>query len=138
MTYPGEPGYEPYSPGKAHKWAEYFKDIPLEGQWVGRGRTRVWVPSSRGPIQLPQTHNRLAEHLELIGGSIDPSKARIVRVGPTRGGSDLTSFGTWQDIKRPLPDVNPVAEAKQALAGLTPAELRQLVDETNEHLDELR
>lgn len=132
MTYPGDPGYTPYEAPPEHKWADLFRDVPMTGQWVGK----IWV-AGRGVLTLPHTASRLAEHAELVGLRLDESKAKIVRVGPTRGGPHLAAAGHWQDVTKPLPDVNPIAAVKEVAQDLTPAEKAQLVADLQADLDDI-
>lgn len=135
--YPGDPGYQPYEAPPEHRWAHLFKDIPLAGEWAGDGPGRVWVQTRPGCLVLPHNASRIAEHVELVGGHIDETAAKIRRV-PPRGGEHAAGGGHWQDVRKPVPDTDKVAELSAHAAQLTPAELRQFVEQAHATLDEMR
>lgn len=112
----------PYVPEerKRHRWEDLFMDIPLK---MERGLDGLYAAAG-GPLLLPHTAARLAEHVELCGfGDPDESAARIRRVDLPRG-----AF-RWQDVKVAIPDVDPVDKVHTvANAALTPAERADLIE----------
>ncbi|QCG77766.1 hypothetical protein QLQ77_gp20 [Gordonia phage Reyja] len=136
MTYPGDPGYEPYNPPPPHRWAHLFRDIPLSGEWVKSRGGEVWLQAAPGCIVTPHTASRIAEHVELVGGTIDEAAAQIRRI-PPRGGDHSAAAGRWQDVRLPVPDGDKVAELEAHADQLTPAELRVFVENAQRKLDEI-
>lgn len=138
-----------YVEPKLHPNTDLWRDIPTGGEFVKvssimaaaggdkfpliKGKKKWWRRTGRGAISLPITASRLAEHAELVGYELNPSKAQIKYIDPVRGGKSLTSPGDWVDIDAPAPPPSPVNQlAAVANAELAPhelIELRQKLDE---------
>lgn len=137
-----------YVEPKLHPNTDLWRDIPTGGEFVKvsaaaaaasggklpKGKRRMWRRTGRGAISLPATSSRLAEHAELVGYVLDPSRAQIKYIDPVRGGKSLTSPGDWVDIDAPAPPQSPVnqlaAVAEQQLAHHELVELRRKLDES--------
>ena len=139
-----------YVEPKLHPNTDLWRDIPTGGEFVKvtaaaigaagkdkfpmiKGKKKWWRRTGRGAISLPVTASRLAEHAELVGYVLDPSRALIKYIDPVRGGKSLTSPGDWVDVDAPAPPPSPVnqlaAVAGSSLAHHELVELRQRLDE---------
>ncbi|WP_336793027.1 phage gene 29 protein family protein [Gordonia malaquae] len=104
---------------KRHPNEALFLDIPTSMPRLPSG---IYAAAG-GVIMLPQSAARLAEHVELCGFVLDESKAKIRRVDLPRGAA------RWQDMREPVPDVDPVDAVHTAAAhALTPAETATLIE----------
>lgn len=128
-----EPQMDVYVPPKEHPWADHFRDVPTKWSRVPspHGADGFVLTAGTGVLTHPTVPSQLARHAELAGFVLDPSRARIRRIDPVRGGRSLTSPGIWQDVQTPVPEGDPVHTvlATAAGEGLTPAEMIRAADE---------
>lgn len=127
-----EPDGDVYNPSDqpTHPWEDLFRDIPLKWERVPGGEGYVYRPAGPGVLALPQGPAALALHVQLCGFKLVESERKVQRIDPVRGGRSLTSPGIWQDITKPVPDMDPVNDvvAKAAENQMTPAELMRAAE----------
>lgn len=121
--------YDPAAEPK-HPWADLFRDMPLKWDRVPGEGVYLYRPAGPGVIAMPHTPHALALHVQLCGFKLHEDERKVQRIDPVRGGRSFTSPGIWQDIRKPIPDADPVNEVVAAAAErqLSPAELMRAAE----------